>query len=205
MSLFSFQSSLLIDTHLGSLFLVSWTSVSAGSMNMQPYLAMVKRLEQSVRSSLDRWVRVTLMGREWLEKVLLSMPCRHRLALSMYKHSVNMWWGTGTGLPGEAVRAPPREVFKARLDGVLSNPVCWEMALPVVGELAFKPHSNQNQSVICNSMILWNSIYFKEGWRMREDWVQDEMWKVKLVGKIWAIRSVWIKARTWWRIKRWKK
>ena len=36
-------------------------------------------------------------------------------------------------LPREAVDAPSVEVFKARLDGALDNPVWWEVSLPVAG------------------------------------------------------------------------
>lgn len=35
----------------------------------------------------------------------------------------------------EVVYAPSPEVFKAQLDGGLSNPVYWEVALRVVGRL----------------------------------------------------------------------
>jgi len=34
-------------------------------------------------------------------------------------------------LPREAVAAPSLEVFKARLDGTLSNLVYWKMSLPM--------------------------------------------------------------------------
>jgi len=40
-----------------------------------------------------------------------------------------------TRLPREAVDAPSLEVFKARLDGALSNLVQWKMSLPVAGGL----------------------------------------------------------------------
>ena len=36
-----------------------------------------------------------------------------------------------TRLPREAVDAPSLEVFKARPDGALSNPVWWEVSLPM--------------------------------------------------------------------------
>ena len=35
----------------------------------------------------------------------------------------------------EAVDAPSLEVFKVRLDGALSNPVWWEVSLPMAGGL----------------------------------------------------------------------
>jgi len=38
-------------------------------------------------------------------------------------------------LPREAVAAPSLELFKARLDGALSNLVWWKMSLPVAGGL----------------------------------------------------------------------
>ncbi|PKU33345.1 hypothetical protein llap_16350 [Limosa lapponica baueri] len=38
-------------------------------------------------------------------------------------------------LPREVVDAPSLEVFKARLDGALSNFVCWEVSLPMAGGL----------------------------------------------------------------------
>jgi len=38
-------------------------------------------------------------------------------------------------LPGEAVAAPSLEVFKARLDGALSNLVWWKMSLLMAGGL----------------------------------------------------------------------
>ena len=38
-------------------------------------------------------------------------------------------------MPREAVDAPSLEVFKARLDGALGNPVWWEVSLPMAGEL----------------------------------------------------------------------
>jgi len=36
-------------------------------------------------------------------------------------------------LPREAVDAPSLEVFKARLDGALSNLIQWKVSLPMVG------------------------------------------------------------------------
>jgi len=36
-------------------------------------------------------------------------------------------------LPREAVSAPSLEVFKARLDGALSNLVWWKVSLPMAG------------------------------------------------------------------------
>jgi len=39
------------------------------------------------------------------------------------------------GLPREDVDAPSLAVFKARLDGALSNLVQWKVSLPVAGEL----------------------------------------------------------------------
>jgi len=38
-------------------------------------------------------------------------------------------------LPREAVAAPSLEIFKARLDGALSNLVWWKVSLPMAGEL----------------------------------------------------------------------
>ena len=38
-------------------------------------------------------------------------------------------------LPREAVAAPSLEVFKARLDGALSNLVWWKVSLPLAGGL----------------------------------------------------------------------
>ena len=38
-------------------------------------------------------------------------------------------------LPREVVDAPSLEVFKARLDGALSNVVWWKMSLPMAGGL----------------------------------------------------------------------
>jgi len=38
-------------------------------------------------------------------------------------------------LPGEAVYAPSLEVFKARLDGALTNLIWWNMSLLMEGEL----------------------------------------------------------------------
>jgi len=38
-------------------------------------------------------------------------------------------------LPRETVAAPSLEVFKARLDGALSNLVWWKMSLPMAGGL----------------------------------------------------------------------
>jgi len=38
-------------------------------------------------------------------------------------------------LPREAVGAPSLEVFKARLDGALSNLDQWKVCLPAAGEL----------------------------------------------------------------------
>jgi len=38
-------------------------------------------------------------------------------------------------LPREAVDTPSLAVFKARLDGALSNLVWWEMSLPMAGGL----------------------------------------------------------------------
>jgi len=36
-------------------------------------------------------------------------------------------------LPREAVAAPSLTVFQARLDGALSNLICWKMSLPMAG------------------------------------------------------------------------
>jgi len=36
-------------------------------------------------------------------------------------------------LPGEAVDAPSMEVFKAKLDGALSNMVLWKVSLLLAG------------------------------------------------------------------------
>jgi len=38
-------------------------------------------------------------------------------------------------LPREVVAAPSLEVFKARLDGALSNVVQWKVSLPMAGWL----------------------------------------------------------------------
>jgi len=38
-------------------------------------------------------------------------------------------------LPREAVAAPSLKVFKARLDGALSNLVWWKVSLPMAGGL----------------------------------------------------------------------
>jgi len=38
-------------------------------------------------------------------------------------------------LPKEVVDAPSLQVFKARLDGALSNPVWWKLPLPTAGGL----------------------------------------------------------------------
>jgi len=38
-------------------------------------------------------------------------------------------------LPREAVAAPSLAVSKARLDGALSNLVCWKVSLPMAGGL----------------------------------------------------------------------
>jgi len=35
------------------------------------------------------------------------------------------------GLPSKVVDAAILEVFKARLDGAVSNLVCWEVSLPI--------------------------------------------------------------------------
>jgi len=54
-------------------------------------------------------------------------------------------------LPREAVGAPSLEVFKARLDGALSNLVQWKLSVPMAGrlnEMIFKVPSNPNHSVI---------------------------------------------------------
>ena len=40
-----------------------------------------------------------------------------------------------TRLPRDTVDAPPLEVFKARLDGALSNLFWWEVSLPMAGKL----------------------------------------------------------------------
>lgn len=69
MALVFFLSSLLVDTHLGRLFLASWVSACAGSFNTHP-LAMVKSLRQCVRSSLDRWVTIIPGGKMIGENVV---------------------------------------------------------------------------------------------------------------------------------------
>jgi len=54
-------------------------------------------------------------------------------------------------LPREAVAAPSLEVFKARLDGALSNLVWWKGSLPMAGVwnwMIYKVTSNPNHSVI---------------------------------------------------------
>ena len=38
-------------------------------------------------------------------------------------------------LPREVVDAPSLQVFKARLDGTLSNLIYWEVSLPMAGGL----------------------------------------------------------------------
>jgi len=38
-------------------------------------------------------------------------------------------------LPREVVDAPSLQVFKARLDGALSNVVLWKESLPMAGDL----------------------------------------------------------------------
>jgi len=52
-------------------------------------------------------------------------------------------------LPREAVDAPSLAVFKARLDGALSNLVWWKVSPPMAGGLMiFKVPSNPNHSMI---------------------------------------------------------
>ena len=54
-------------------------------------------------------------------------------------------------LPREAVAAPSLAVFKARLDGALSNLVWWKGSLLMAGcwnEMIYKVPSNPNRSVI---------------------------------------------------------
>ena len=43
--------------------------------------------------------------------------------------------GYWSRLPRETVDAQSLEMFKARLDGALSNLVWWEVSLPLVGDL----------------------------------------------------------------------
>jgi len=52
-------------------------------------------------------------------------------------------------LPRQVVDAPSLELFKARLDGALSNPVWWKMSLLMAGALELDDISNP-----CHSMIL---------------------------------------------------
>jgi len=58
----------------------------------------------------------------------------------------------GHRLPREAVAAPSLAVFKARLDGALSNLVWWKVSLPMAGwtgnRMIFKVPSNPNHSMI---------------------------------------------------------
>ena len=54
-------------------------------------------------------------------------------------------------LPREAVAAPSLAVFKARLDGALSNLVWWKVSLLMAGgwnQMIFKVPSNPNHSMI---------------------------------------------------------
>ena len=55
------------------------------------------------------------------------------------------------GLPSKVVDAPILEVFKARLDGAVSNLVCWEVSLPIArgwNWIILKVPSNTNHFVI---------------------------------------------------------
>lgn len=61
-------------------------------------------------------------------------------------------------LPKEAVDAPSLEVFQARLDGVLSNLVCWEVSLSMAAglELGDPEGSLPTHSVtLCKSFIVF--------------------------------------------------
>ena len=54
-------------------------------------------------------------------------------------------------LPREAVGAPSLAVFKARLDGAVSNLVWWQVSLPMAGGwnwMILKALSNTNHAVI---------------------------------------------------------
>ncbi|PKU38648.1 hypothetical protein llap_11044 [Limosa lapponica baueri] len=58
--------------------------------------------------------------------------CRVNTRTNIFTVRVVRHWNRS---PREAVAAPSLEVFKARLDGALSNPVCWEVSLPMAGGL----------------------------------------------------------------------
>jgi len=49
-------------------------------------------------------------------------------------------------LPREVVDAPSVEVFKARLDGALSNLVWWKVSLPMAGGLELDDRITESQS-----------------------------------------------------------
>ena len=54
-------------------------------------------------------------------------------------------------LPTEAVAAPSLAVFKAGLDGALSNLVWWKVSLPMAGgwnQVIFKVPSNPNHFMV---------------------------------------------------------
>ena len=58
------------------------------------------------------------------------------------------------GLPSKVVDAAILEVFKARLDGAVSNLVCWEVSLPIArgwNWIILKVPSNTNHSMIFHS------------------------------------------------------
>jgi len=60
-------------------------------------------------------------------------------------------------LPREAVAAPSLAMFKARLNGALSNLISWKVSLPVAGgwnDIIYKVSSNPNHSMICY-MLKW--------------------------------------------------
>ena len=58
-------------------------------------------------------------------------------------------------LPSEVVDAASLEGFKARLDGALSNPVWWEMSLPMAEGLEQNVlYGSLQHKLFCDSMIL---------------------------------------------------
>ena len=88
-----------------------------------------------------------------LEKGRLRLAVRKKLFTVRF---VRPW----PRLPREAVAAPSLAVFKARLDGALSNLGWWKMSLPMAGcwnEMIFKDLSNPNRSV-----ILWSYCSFTD-------------------------------------------
>jgi len=61
-----------------------------------------------------------------------SVKCQDIIRNKFFTVRVVRHWDS---LPREAVDAPSLEVFKARLDGALSNLVWWKVFLPVAGGL----------------------------------------------------------------------